>query len=104
MTLKFKGEKVGGTKEGDPNIPDDDIDVDDREDISGFDLLVGDIDNLGFGYDDLDPFKDITPVHNLDVYPKDSEDAQGTDRKMVNTGFYNFFNKTSAGGFGNSWS
>ena len=104
LSLNFTGEKVGGTEEGDPNIDDDDIDVDHREDMMGFDLLVGDMDNLGFGYNGLDPFKEIMPVHSLDVYPNDSEDVQGTDRKMVNTGFYNFFNKTSSGGFSSTWS
>ena len=103
LTLKFKGEKVGGTKEGDPNIPDDDIDVDDREDISGFDLLVGDIDNLGFGYNGIDPFTQITPVHSLDVYPR-KNDAQGTDRKMATTGFYNLIKRTKQGRLGNKWS
>lgn len=104
LNLTFTGEKVGGTEEGDPNISDDDIDVDNREDMMGFDLLVGDMDNLGFGYNGLDPFKEIMPVHSLDVYPEESEDVQGTDRKMVNTGFYNFYNRTSSGGFGNTWS
>ncbi|MBU5316106.1 carboxypeptidase-like regulatory domain-containing protein [Clostridium bornimense] len=104
LSLNFTGEKVGGTREGDPNIGDDNVDVDHREDMMGFDLLVGDIDNLGFGYEGIDPFTQITPVHNLDVYPEDSGDVQGTDRKMVNTGFYNFFNRTSSGGFGNTWS
>ena len=103
LSLLFKGEKIGGTEEGKPNIPEDDVDVDHREDTPGFDLLVGDIDNLGFGYNGIDPFTQITPVHSLDVYPREN-DAQGTDRKMATTGFYNLIKKSKKGNMGNKWS
>lgn len=54
-----------------------------------FEVIVGDLDNFNLGAGSYDFYSAIsTPTHILDVYPKEY-DAQGTDRRMVPTGFYN---------------
>ncbi|MBU5316101.1 carboxypeptidase-like regulatory domain-containing protein [Clostridium bornimense] len=93
VKMKFNGKKEGGTVEDnsggesgggiseEPSGPD----------AAGFDVLVGDEDNFGYGYGTTNIYAgEITSGHPLTVFP-DVNDPDGTDRKMVTTGFYNYY-------------
>ena len=93
VKMKFNGKKEGGTVEDnsggesgggiseEPSGPD----------AAGFDVLVGDEDNFGYGYGTTNIYAgEITSGHSLIVFP-DVNDPDGTDRKMVTTGFYNYY-------------
>lgn len=54
-----------------------------------FEVIVGDVDNFNNGFGSYDCYSGNTTGANFDMYPK-SYDAQGTDRRMVTSGFYNF--------------
>ena len=54
-----------------------------------FEVIVGDVDNFNTGFSNYDPYSGNTTGAKFDMYPKEY-DAQGTDRRMVTSGFYNF--------------
>lgn len=54
-----------------------------------FEVIVGDVDNFNTGFSNYDPYSGNPTEANFDMYPKEY-DAQGTDRRMVTSGFYNF--------------
>ena len=93
VNMKFNGIKEGGTTE------DDDGDGTGGEiseepsgpDAAGFEVLVGDEDNFGYGYGTKNVYKgEVAEGHPLEVFP-DVNDPDGTDRKMVTSGFYNYY-------------
>lgn len=95
LSLDLYAIKEGGSQEDStiPPIVDDNINTTIPEGAKDFEVLVGDIDNLNLGYKNGEnPLSgNVMSLHSLDVFPK-KDDPLGTDRKMVTTGFYNFFN------------
>lgn len=75
--------KEGGSEE-DSNLPpeiNDDITTEVPEGVSSFAVMVGDEDN----------FNNLSDHGKLNLFPT-AEDAVGTDRRMVTSGFYKWYN------------
>ena len=93
VNMKFNGVKEGGTtEENDGGGTGGEVSEEPSgPDAAGFEVLVGDEDNFGYGYGTTNVYKgEITEGHSLAVFPG-LNDPDGTDRKMVTTGFYNYY-------------
>lgn len=97
LITEYQMNKINGTKE----VPNKDTEEDNI--CEPFEVIVGDVDNFGFS-GTFDPY--ITNVTNksMDIFPSDY-DARGTDRRMVNSYFYDNKNKivTKGDGGANAW-
>lgn len=97
LITEYQMNKINGTKEvSDKNTNEENI-------CEPFEVIVGDVDNFGLS-GSTDPY--ITSIVNksMDIYPSDY-DARGTDRRMVNSYFYDNKNKivTKGDGGANAW-
>lgn len=82
LQIQYSVKKIGGTKELNNTAIGSDL-------AKPFEVIVGDMDNFNIGVAaNYDFYSGIaTPKHSIDVYPK-KYDAEGTDRRMVGSGFY----------------
>lgn len=97
LLTEYQMNKIDGTKE----VPSKDIE--ENKVCEPFEVIVGDVDNFGFSRSN-DPYYNSITNKNFDVFPGDY-DARGTDRRMVNSYFYNNKNKivTKADGGASFW-
>lgn len=82
LQIQYILKKSGGTTENVNNAPGSTL-------VEPFEVFVGDMDNFNIGVDSSYDFYSgtTTTEHSINVYPQ-SYDAQGTDRRMVPSGFY----------------
>ena len=82
LQIQYIVKKIGGTKENANTA----VGITTAE---PFEVIVGDMDNFNIGVPTAYDFYsgETTAEHSIDVFPK-SYDANGTDRRMVPSGFY----------------
>lgn len=102
LMTTFKAYKEGGTSEID-DFPIVDINYDPEKLATPFEVFIGDMDNFGTGgyYDSvnavIDPYSGReTKAHTIDVYPQANE-TPGTDRRMVNSQFFDLYTSLTSG-------